>query len=51
MKIKFENIIDKFLEKLNLKRITKEDKGKVIKFENTIEIPKEFEISNLSILK
>lgn len=37
MKIKFENIIDKFLEKLNLKRITKEDKGKVIKFENTIE--------------
>ncbi|MGN1012740.1 MAG: peptidoglycan DD-metalloendopeptidase family protein [Clostridia bacterium] len=37
MKIKFENIIDKFLEKLNLKRITKEDKGKVIKFEKTIE--------------
>lgn len=34
MKIKIENILDKFLKKLNLKRIETDNKGKVIKFEN-----------------
>ena len=34
MKIKIENILDKLLKKLNLKRIETDNKGKVIKFEN-----------------
>lgn len=34
MKIKIENILDKLLKKLNLKRIEIDNKGKVIKFEN-----------------
>ena len=33
MKIKIENILDKFLEKLNLKRIEPKNKGKLIKFD------------------
>lgn len=36
MKIKIENILDKILKKLNLKRIDNNDKGKVIKFETNI---------------
>ena len=34
MKIRIENILDKLLKKLNLKRIETDNKGKVIKFEN-----------------
>lgn len=34
MKIKIENILDKLLKKLNLKRIETDNKGKVIEFEN-----------------
>ena len=33
MKIKLNNILDKLLEKMNLRRIEKEEKGQVIKFE------------------
>ncbi len=40
MKIKINNILDKFLEKMNLRRIEKEDRGQVIKFETTVEEPK-----------
>lgn len=37
MKIKFENLLDKMLEKINLKRINEDNKGKVIKFEASTE--------------
>lgn len=37
MKIKLNNILDKLLEKMNLRRIEKEEKGQVIKFETTME--------------
>ncbi len=44
MKIKIENILDKFLEKLNLKRIEQKNKGRVIKFDtNSIDTEKEKE--------
>lgn len=41
MKIKLNNILDKLLEKMNLRRIEKEEKGQVIKFETTIEESKQ----------
>ena len=37
MKIKLNNILDKLLEKMNLRRIEKEEKGQVIKFETKME--------------
>lgn len=35
MKIKLNNVLDKILEKINLRRIKREEKGQVIKFETT----------------
>lgn len=49
MKIRIENILDKMLEKLNLKRIDKTDKGKVIKFETSAEEKEETKIRKGSI--
>lgn len=37
MKIKFKNVLDIVLEKLNSKRMNNKDKGKVIKFETNID--------------
>jgi murein DD-endopeptidase MepM/ murein hydrolase activator NlpD len=37
MKISVENLLDKLLKKLNLKKINNENKGKVIKFENNVQ--------------
>lgn len=41
MKIKVENLLDKILDKFNLKRVSKEEKGKVLKFDTSVENIKE----------
>ncbi len=41
MKIKLNNILDKLLEKMNLRRIEKEERGQVIKFDTTIDEQKQ----------
>lgn len=41
MKIKLNNILDKLLEKMNLRRIEKEEKGQVIKFDTSIDEQKQ----------
>lgn len=52
MKIKFKNILDIVLEKLNLKRINNKDKGKVIKFDTSIdEIRKEENVNENGIIE